>query len=123
MAFPGVRTVRCAVLGDPIAHSLSPALHRAGYAALGLDWSYDAVRVADGGLAAYLRGLDPTWRGLSLTMPLKREAMALADQVSERAASGRRRQHPAPGRRARRTPTTPTSLEPWPPCASAGTGR
>jgi len=37
--------MRCAVLGDPIAHSLSPALHRAGYAATGLDWAYDPVRV------------------------------------------------------------------------------
>jgi shikimate dehydrogenase len=77
--------MRCAVLGDPIGHSLSPALHRAGYAALGLDWSYDAVRVPGGGLAAHLEGLDATWRGLSLTMPLKREAMTLADRVSDRA--------------------------------------
>jgi len=69
--------MRCAVLGDPIEHSLSPALHRAAYAALGLDWSYDAVRVPRGGLADFLRGLDDDWRGLSLTMPLKREAMPL----------------------------------------------
>jgi shikimate dehydrogenase len=77
--------LKCAVLGDPIAHSLSPALHRAGYAALGLDWSYDAVRVSAGGLDTYLGGRDATWRGLSLTMPLKREAMTLADRVSDRA--------------------------------------
>jgi shikimate dehydrogenase len=77
--------VRCAVLGDPIAHSLSPVLHRAGYDALGLDWSYDAVQVASGALAAFLATTDSGWRGLSLTMPLKREAMALADQVSGRA--------------------------------------
>jgi shikimate dehydrogenase len=69
--------VRCAVLGDPIEHSLSPVLHRAAYAALGLDWSYDAVRVAAGGLAAYLAGLGEEWRGLSLTMPLKREVVPL----------------------------------------------
>src|SRR6476469_9228698 len=68
---------RCAVLGDPIEHSLSPVLHRAAYAELGLDWSYDAVRVPAGGLAAYVDGLDATWRGLSLTMPLKREVMPL----------------------------------------------
>lgn len=68
---------RCAVLGDPIAHSLSPALHRAAYAALGLDWTYDAVRVPAGGLAAYVEGLGAQWRGLSLTMPLKREALPL----------------------------------------------
>jgi len=76
---------RCAVLGDPVAHSLSPALHRAAYAELGLDWHYDAHRVPAGGLAAFLAGLGPEWRGLSLTMPLKREAMALVDEVSDRA--------------------------------------
>jgi shikimate 5-dehydrogenase len=70
--------MRCAVLGDPVAHSLSPVLHRAGYAALGLDWTYDAVRVADGGLAEFVDGLGPAWRGLSLTMPHKRAALALA---------------------------------------------
>jgi shikimate dehydrogenase len=74
--------MRCALLGDPIAHTLSPALHRGGYAAVGLDWSYDAHRVPAGGLAAFLRGLDPSWRGLSLTMPLKREAMELAAEAS-----------------------------------------
>jgi shikimate dehydrogenase len=78
--------VRCAVLGDPIAHSLSPVLHRAAYDATGLNWSYDAVRVPAGGLADHLAGLDASWRGLSLTMPLKREAMPLADTVSPRAA-------------------------------------
>jgi shikimate dehydrogenase len=78
--------VRCAVLGDPIAHSLSPVLHRAAYDATGLDWSYDAVRVPAGGLADHLAGLDASWRGLSLTMPLKREAMPLADTASARAS-------------------------------------
>jgi shikimate dehydrogenase len=68
---------RCAVLGDPVEHSLSPVLHRAAYAELGLDWSYDAVRVAAGGLATYVEGLGDEWRGLSLTMPLKREVMPL----------------------------------------------
>ena len=77
--------VRCAVLGDPIAHSLSPVLHRTAYAALGLDWHYDAVRVPAGGLAAFVAGLGEEWRGLSLTMPLKREAPALAPEVSDRA--------------------------------------
>lgn len=76
---------RCGVLGDPIAHSLSPVLHRAGYAELGLDWSYDAHRVPSGGLEAFLGGLDDTWRGLSLTMPLKRESLALVDRLTDRA--------------------------------------
>ncbi len=81
--------MRCAVLGDPISHSLSPVLHRAGYAAHGLAWEYDAMRVASGGLGEFLAGLDASWRGLSLTMPLKREAMALADRVSETARAAR----------------------------------
>jgi shikimate dehydrogenase len=73
--------MRCAVLGDPIDHSLSPVIHRAAYASLGLDrWRYDAVQVPGGGLAGFVQGLDPAdWRGLSLTMPLKREVLPLLD--------------------------------------------
>lgn len=77
--------MRCAVVGDPIGHSLSPVLHRAGYAALGLAWEYDARRVPLGGLEAFLSGLGAEWRGLSLTMPLKREALAVAPEVTDRA--------------------------------------
>lgn len=76
-------TVRCCVLGDPVAHSLSPVLHRAGYAEAGLAWEYDAHRVPAGGLAAYVAGLGTQWRGLSVTAPLKREALELADGASE----------------------------------------
>jgi shikimate dehydrogenase len=78
--------MRCAVLGDPIAHSLSPVLHRAGYAAAGLDWEYDAVRVPEAEFTGFVRGLDAGWRGLSLTMPLKRKALGLAGSVTARAA-------------------------------------
>lgn len=77
-----VASARLAVLGSPIAHSKSPALHRAAYLALGLDWRYDAIEVADDALASLLDGLDPEWRGLSLTMPLKREVVALLDERS-----------------------------------------
>ena len=77
--------MRCAVLGDPIGHSLSPVIHRAAYAAVGLDWSYEAVRVPRGGLAGFVAGLDGDWRGLSVTMPLKREALALGEPVTDRA--------------------------------------
>jgi len=77
---------RCAVLGSPIGHSLSPVLHRAGYAAVGLDWSYDAREVTVAGLGAFLDGLDGTWRGLSLTMPLKRTVVPMLDGLSARAA-------------------------------------
>lgn len=77
--------MKCAVLGDPIEHSLSPVLHRAGYAALGLAWEYDARRVVAGGLGEFVATLDAGWRGLSLTMPLKREALALEIAVTDRA--------------------------------------
>ena len=76
---------RAAVLGRPIAHSLSPVLHRAGYAAVGLDWRYDAVEVGSEDLASFLDTLGPEWRGLSLTMPLKRTVVPLLDELSERA--------------------------------------
>jgi shikimate dehydrogenase len=72
---------RCAVLGSPIGHSLSPVLHRAAYVELGLDWTYDAVEVDGPGLAGFLTGLDDQWRGLSLTMPLKRAVMPLLDEA------------------------------------------
>ena len=77
--------MRCAVLGDPIDHSLSPVIHAAAYGALGLgDWHYEAVQVPAGGLAGFLDGLDPArWRGLSLTAPLKREAVRLLDSTDE----------------------------------------
>ncbi len=77
---------RCAVLGSPIAHSRSPVLHRAAYQELGLGWTYDAVEVRESELAGFLAGLDDTWRGLSLTMPLKRAVMPLLDEMSEVAA-------------------------------------
>lgn len=74
---PDLPERRLAVLGSPIAHSQSPALHRAAYRVLGLNWQYDAVEVRAGELAAFLSGLGPDWRGLSLTMPLKQEVMPL----------------------------------------------
>ena len=74
---------RAAVLGSPIAHSLSPALHRAAYAALGLhDWTYTAQEVRETELAGFVAGLGPEWAGLSLTMPLKEAAFAVAGDVS-----------------------------------------
>lgn len=75
---------RAAVLGSPIEHSLSPVLHRAAYAALGLDWTYDAIECGEDDLAELL---GQTWVGLSLTMPLKRAVLPLLDDVSELAAA------------------------------------
>jgi shikimate dehydrogenase len=80
--------VRAAVLGRPIGHSLSPVLHTAAYAALGLaDWSYTAVDCGEDELPALLAGLGPDWAGLSLTMPLKRVALAVADSADPLAAA------------------------------------
>ncbi len=75
--------MRCAVVGRPIAHSLSPVMHRAAYDALGLPWTYDAVLVDPDGLTAYVEGLDATWRGLSLTMPHKRTVVPLVDTFDD----------------------------------------
>lgn len=79
---------RAAVLGSPIAHSLSPALHRAAYDALGLrGWRYDAIECDEERLPGLLAGLGPEWAGLSLTMPLKRAVLPLLDTVSDLAAA------------------------------------
>ena len=74
---------RAAVCGKPIGHSLSPVIHSAGYAAAGLlGWSYTAIECAEAELPDLLAGLGPEWAGLSLTMPLKEAALALARQAS-----------------------------------------
>jgi shikimate dehydrogenase len=71
------------VLGSPVAHSLSPVLHRAAYDALGLDWTYDAIEVTAAELPAFLDGLDDSWVGLSLTMPLKEAVLPLLSSSSD----------------------------------------
>jgi len=73
---------RCAVLGRPIAHSLSPAMHRSAYRLLGLDWTYVAVDLGADELPGFVAALDDSWRGLSLTMPLKRAVLPLLDEVT-----------------------------------------
>lgn len=72
---------KLAVLGSPISHSLSPLIHRAAYATLGYDWEYDAIEITGESLPAFLSALDGRWRGLSLTMPLKRDVVPLLDWV------------------------------------------
>ncbi|MFP1676239.1 shikimate dehydrogenase family protein [Gardnerella sp. Marseille-Q9691] len=68
----------CAVLGDPISHSLSPVLHNAAYKALGLtNWQYSKEKVSEAELADFISNLDDSWKGLSLTMPLKKTVMKL----------------------------------------------
>ncbi|HXC83446.1 MAG TPA: shikimate dehydrogenase [Trebonia sp.] len=74
--------MKAAVLGSPIAHSLSPVLHRAAYLALGLDdWTYEAIECDEAGLAGLVGSLDQQWAGLSLTMPLKRTVLPLLDHA------------------------------------------
>ncbi|HCT77869.1 MAG TPA: shikimate dehydrogenase [Micromonosporaceae bacterium] len=71
------------MLGKPVAHSLSPVLHNAGYAAAGLtDWTYTATECGEDELASLVAGLGPEWAGLSLTMPLKEVALTVATAVS-----------------------------------------
>jgi shikimate dehydrogenase len=73
----------CAVIGNPIAHSLSPAIHNAAFNALDLDFVYMAFRVEDVQSAlAGMRAL-PNFRGMSVTIPHKIEAMKYVDEVVE----------------------------------------
>ena len=81
-------TSNFAVLGSPIAHSMSPALHRAAFAAAGIEASYEAHELA-GGLSGLVSTLGPSWQGLSLTMPLKEEALDVAEQLHPLAISTR----------------------------------
>lgn len=78
---------RAAVLGHPISHSKSPALHRAAYAKLGLDIEYSAIDVTVERLPAFMAGLEAgdDWCGLSVTMPLK---TAMVDEVDEVRGAG-----------------------------------
>ncbi|MDR1712299.1 MAG: shikimate dehydrogenase [Propionibacteriaceae bacterium] len=79
--------MKAAVLGSPIAHSLSPALHEAGFAALGLaNWQYDSFEVTTAELEAFLAANAEEYEGFSLTMPLKRRAFELAKQHTKAAA-------------------------------------
>lgn len=75
-------TRRAAVLGHPVAHSLSPTLHSAAYAALGLEgWQYSAIDTTIEELPGVVRELDLGWAGLSVTMPLKQAIIPLVDHV------------------------------------------
>jgi shikimate dehydrogenase len=76
---------RAGVLGRPISHSLSPVLHRAAYAALGLDWTYDAVDCGVDDLPAVLAAR-ADWAGFSATMPLKHALLDVAAIVRPTAA-------------------------------------
>jgi shikimate dehydrogenase len=101
---------RAAVLGQPIAHSLSPVLHSAAYAALGLHgWKYEAIECDEAGLPGLLGSLGPDWAGLSLTMPLKRAVLPLLDGAEPLAGQVGAANTVVRGRTAARasTPTCP----------------
>jgi len=74
--------INAGVLGSPIFHSLSPLLHTTAYRTLAIDGEYKAYEVASGGLEDFLLDQGKSLNCLSLTMPLKEEALAVADQVS-----------------------------------------
>jgi shikimate dehydrogenase len=78
---------RAAVIGSPITHSLSPVLHNAAYAALGLDWEYTRLECTEEQVPQLVSSLGPEWAGLSCTMPTKRAALAFATSVTDRAAA------------------------------------
>lgn len=71
------------MLGSPVKHSLSPVLHGEAYRALGLHgWHYGMIECDEPGLPPLIDSMGPEWAGLSLTMPLKRVALVVADEVS-----------------------------------------
>jgi len=71
--------VKAGVIGAPIAHSRSPVIHRAAYAHLGLDWQYEAMEVLSDGVVDFVKDLDSSWRGLSVTMPCKEAVVELGE--------------------------------------------
>jgi shikimate dehydrogenase len=82
-------TMYAEVIGDPIAHSKSPLIHKFWLEKLGLGGDYHATRVSETGLAEYLRFRrdDPLWRGCNVTMPHKETILPLLDSVTRNAAA------------------------------------
>jgi shikimate dehydrogenase len=79
---------RAAVVGSPVAHSLSPVLHGAAYRSLGLtDWTYERIEADAAALPALVSSLDQTWAGLSVTMPGKQAALSVATDATARAVA------------------------------------
>lgn len=74
-----------AVVGKPVAHSLSPVLHNAAYQTLGLNWTYTRLEASESELPTLVAGLGESWVGLSVTMPDKRAALELATTATPRA--------------------------------------
>ena len=77
------------VIGDPIVQSKSPAIHNFWLNKLGLPGDYKATQVTRAELSEFIAGRrqDPNWRGCNVTMPLKLDAILLADETSDRAVA------------------------------------
>ena len=73
--------IHAAVLGSPIAHSLSPRLHMSAYKFLNIAGEYEAFDVPTGTLKKFLSDKNHGWTGFSLTMPLKEEVLSIADTI------------------------------------------
>ena len=74
------------MIGHPVAHSRSPAMHTAAYRALGMDWEYTAVDVPPAGLEAFVAGLDARgYAGVNVTIPHKQAVLGLCAELSPEA--------------------------------------
>jgi len=81
-----VSTLRFAVVGDPVAHSASPGMHAAAYAALGLDCTYERIRATTAELPSVIARLRTAeLAGLNVTIPHKRGVLSLVDRIDETA--------------------------------------
>jgi shikimate dehydrogenase len=73
------KSINAAVLGYPIAHSLSPVLHGKAFELLGVAGRYESIEVESGGLSEFLKNHGQSYDYLSLTMPLKEEVLDIAN--------------------------------------------
>ena len=81
-------TMWAAVIGSPIAHSLSPVIHRAAWEQLGIDgWEYRRAEVTEESLPTFIGQLDESFCGLSVTMPCKQAIMPLLDAIDPLASA------------------------------------
>lgn len=86
LTVPGSHTRLAAVIGYPVRHSLSPAMHNAAFSELGLDWIYVACEVAPGGVDAAFAGVRALgFGGLSVTIPHKAAALEAVDEATDAA--------------------------------------
>jgi len=82
------RTKLAVVIGDPVAQSLSPVIHNAGFISSNLDWTYAALRVSSVGLPGFVSLMrDSSISGVSVTMPHKNSVSSLVDRLDESASA------------------------------------